>query len=444
MSGDATIYSYGTMNAMFSGTGSGSGPTLDMAGYTLTIRGAKSTSVFRPRWKWSVKNAGPMIVQNGQFARHLTTNAFSSQVPRVTFTDGAKMAAYNTDSFWKFFDSFEFDGTAVLDAGNASPSLSTISMKELIGPAKITAAATVTVANRYIAHGDDLVAGKFLSATNALAFGEGAVIEVDRLAEMALSNGESYTLMESAGGFSGSPALAGDAAEIFTLATANDGKALVITAKPGCINAIKDWGLALGAEAAAANAEVVAAELATLADNTVVFFPGGVYHFGEVLDLSALTAQNVRFVAGKAVIASPVTLPEAEGFEFNFWVTCWRRPLCSLCPRTPPWAGAMSLPPGWIPNCWLTRVSSSVVWAHSPLPPTFRVTRCQSRGRGRRLERDSRQPARYAEAAGHGEIGCHVVWQRLWKGHYQPAAQPGRHRCVRPAWRTRLWSEQRL
>ena len=317
MSGDATIYSYGTMNAMFSGTGSGSGPTLDMAGYTLTIRGAKSTSVFRPRWKWSVKNAGPMIVQNGQFARHLTTNDFPSQVPRVTFTDGAKMAAYNTDSFWKFFDSFEFDGTAVLDAGNASPALSTISMKELIGPAKITAAATVTVANRYIAHGDDLVAGKFLSATNTLTFGEGAVIEVDRLAEMALSTGGSYTLMESAGGFSGTPALVGDADEIFTLAEANDGKALVITTKAGRINAIKDWGLALGTEAATSNAEIIAAKLTTLSDNAVVVFPAGVYSFGDGLDLSALTAQNVRFVGSKAVFASPVTLPEAEGFALN-------------------------------------------------------------------------------------------------------------------------------
>ena len=69
MTGDATIYSFGSMNAVFSGTSATGGPTLHMNNHTLTILGKTSNSIFRPRWRWGIRTPGHIIVKNGQFAR---------------------------------------------------------------------------------------------------------------------------------------------------------------------------------------------------------------------------------------------------------------------------------------------------------------------------------------------------------------------------------------
>ena len=66
MTGDATIYTYGSMNAVFSGNTSSGGPTLNMNGNTLTLLGKTSSSVFRPRWYWAVRTPGP----NQHLAQH--------------------------------------------------------------------------------------------------------------------------------------------------------------------------------------------------------------------------------------------------------------------------------------------------------------------------------------------------------------------------------------
>ena len=287
MTGDATIYSYGTMNAVFSAnTGSG-GPTLHMQNHTLTILGKTSSSVFRPRWYWAVRTPGHIIVRNGQFARHLSTTSISPNIPLISFMDGARMAAYtdSASSPWPYVDAFSFEAGTKILKGNGSPDTATMSIKKLTGPVDISAA-DVTISQEFGVRGTDMANGDKLTSANTLTFADGCKLSVTNWGAVSLSPGTTHTVATSSVGITGTPVPDGAAAPVFTVA--NTGNALTLTVKGGIIDVVRDWGVQTGAENAA-----VFAHVAEVADNVVIFFPAGDYWFTDMFDLSSVTASGV-------------------------------------------------------------------------------------------------------------------------------------------------------
>lgn len=292
MSGDATIYCYGAMNALFSGI-SGNPSTLNMNGHTLTIRGKDENSVFRPRHDWTVTNAGPIIVRSGQFARHLaTTTVLPHNIPLVSFKEGARMAAYDdgATSPWNYVDAFEFEAGTKIFKGNGSPTTATMTMKKVIGPADI-AAANVTISEELVVRGADIAAGDALRSVCTLTFSEGCKLSLDGFGGISLAAGTVHTVASSSVSITGTPVLSEDAARFFTLA--NTGTALTLTVKSGVIDVVNDWGVQPGAANAAANTAAVAAHVAGLGNGDVLYVPTGEYWFTDTFDLSSLTASGV-------------------------------------------------------------------------------------------------------------------------------------------------------
>ena len=292
MSGDATIYCYGAMNALFSGSG-GNPSTLNMNGHTLTIRGKDENSVFRPRHDWTVTNAGPIIVRSGQFARHLaTTTVLPHNIPLVSFKEGARMAAYDdgATSPWNYVDAFEFEAGTKIFKGNGSPTTATMTMKKVIGPADI-AAANVTISEELVVRGADIAAGNVLSSVCTLTFSEGCKLSLDGFGGISLAAGTVHTVASSSVSITGTPVLSEDAARFFTLA--NTGTALTLTVKSGVIDVVNDWGVQPGAANAVANTAAVAARVAGLGNGDVLYVPAGEYWFTDTFDLSSLTVSGV-------------------------------------------------------------------------------------------------------------------------------------------------------
>ena len=292
MTGNATIYSYGTMNAVFSGTGASGGPTLNMNGHTLTILGKTSSSVFRPRWRWGIRTPGPIIVRNGQFARHNTTNDFSPNIPLISFMDGARMAAYtdSASSPWPYVDAFSFEAGTKILKGNGSPDLATMNIKKLTGAVDISAA-EVTISQEFGVRGTDMANGDKLTSANALTFSDGCKLSVTNWGAVSLSPGTTHTVATSSAGITGTPTPDGAAAPVFT--AANTGNAITLTVKDGIIDVVRDWGVQTGAENTAANTAAVAAHVAEVADDVTIFFPAGDYWFTDTFDLSSVTASGV-------------------------------------------------------------------------------------------------------------------------------------------------------
>lgn len=292
MNGDATIYCYGTMNALFSGSG-GNPSTLNMNGHTLTIRGKDENSVFRPRHDWTVTNAGPIIVRSGQFARHLApTTVLPHNIPLVSFRDGARMAAYSdgATSPWNYVDAFEFEAGTQIFKGNGSPTTATMTMKKVTGPVTISAA-EVTISEELVVRGSDLAAGNALSSSKALSFGEGCILSVDGFGGISLAAGTVHTVASSSVSITGTPVLSENAARFFTLA--NTGTALTLTVKSGVIDVVNDWGVQAGAANAAANTAAVASHVGSVGDGAVLYVPAGEYWFTDTFDLSSVTASGV-------------------------------------------------------------------------------------------------------------------------------------------------------
>lgn len=290
LSSDATIYTYGTMNPVFSSTGASSGISLNMVGHTLTLRGKDVNAVFRPRWYWKITNAGPIIVRNGQFARHNTTNDFTPNIPLVSFTEGAVMAAYATASLWGKVDAFSFEAGTSLKKGYDNVTGVSLTMKKVTGPVAISTDATVTISQEFGVRGSDLVNGKCLTSANTLTFAAGCGLSFDDLGDLSLVAGTVYTAATSVASIVGTPT--GSTAMPFTVA--NTGTALTLTVKSGIIDVVRDWGLQTNeASAAANNTAAVAAHVAEVADNTVLYFPSGDYWFTDTFDLSSVTAVNL-------------------------------------------------------------------------------------------------------------------------------------------------------
>ena len=293
MSSDATIYSYGTMNAVFSSASASSGISLNMAGHTLTVRGINVNAVFRPRYYWKITNAGPIIVRNGEFARHDTTNDFTPNIPLVSFTEGAVMASYATSSLWGKVDAFSFEAGTSLKKGVEGASGVSLTMKKVTGPVAISTDATVTISQEFGVRGSDLVNGKCLTSANTLTFASGCGLSFAAFGNLSLTAGTVYTAATSVVSIAGTPTPTGNAATLFTVA--NTGKALTLTVKSGIIDVVRDWGLQTNAASAAAdNTAAVAAHVAEVADGTVLYFPPGDYWFTDTFDVSSVTAANVR------------------------------------------------------------------------------------------------------------------------------------------------------
>ena len=294
MTGDATIYSYGTMNAVFSGNTASSGPTLNMNGHTLTILGKTSTSVFRPRWRWGVRTPGPIIVRNGQFARQTAKNPnndFSPNIPLISFKDGALMASHATSSLWGKVDAFEFEAGTQLAKGNNGDSGVALTMKKVTGPVDISSDITVTISQAFGVRGTDMANGDKLTSANALTFADGCKVSVTNWGAISLSPGTTHTVATSSAGITGTPVPDGAAAPVFTVA--NTGNAITLTVKTGIIDVVNDWGVQPGAENAAANTAAVAAHVAEVVDGSTIYFPAGDYWFTDTFDLSSVTASGV-------------------------------------------------------------------------------------------------------------------------------------------------------
>ena len=310
MTGDATIYSYGTYNCLTCNE------TLDMRGHTLTIRGKSGVEGrFRPRHSLTIDNPGPIIVVNGILDRHASTTKVNGRIPSVTFTEGGDMASLPM-SVWGHVDVFSFEqGCAVVKAYSGNDN-NDITMDTLIGPAAIGSVATVTVTNRLVARAADLTAGYRLTAANAFALTEGAALDIQNWPSLDLTVGKVYTVATSEASTIGDPVLLGSTAKAF--AAANTGSSFTMTVRAGVISATAGWGLQPGEANAAANGTALAAGLAALVDGAVVAFPAGDYHFDGGMDLSSLSAKNVTFVGTDGThFRSPVTLPEAEGFSVD-------------------------------------------------------------------------------------------------------------------------------
>ena len=329
MDGDATIYTYGTMNAIFSGS-SDSPSKLNMNGHTLTLKGKDASSVFRPRWDWIVTNAGPIIVSSGQFTRHNDTKGVPvpitvapHNIPRITFKDGARMAAYTDgeNSPWSYVDVFEFEAGTKLFKGNGSPTTATMTMKKVIGPADISAA-DVTISEELVVRGSDIAAGNALSSVCTLTFSEGCKLSVDGFGGISLARGATHTVASTTATINGTPELTGVATNFFTLS--NSGTALVLTVKDAVVDIVNDWGVQTGEANAAANAAAVAEQVGSVGNGVVLYVPAGEYWFSDTLDLSSVTASGVRIwnPERNAVLHSGIAVGAAtdltvEGIVFN-------------------------------------------------------------------------------------------------------------------------------
>ena len=294
MTGDATIYTIGTGNPLFSGTGPGpdGGPTLNMQKHTLTLLGKEGVAaMFRPRWRWGLNNPGHIVVRRCMFARHDTTNDFSSNIPLITFLEGASMDTYGTSSIWGKVNAFEFEaGTAIKKGSNGQTGVA-LTMKKVTGPVDISSAITVTISQEFGVRGTDMANGDKLTSANALTFADGCKLSVTNWGAVSLSPGTTHTVATSSAGIVGTPVPDGAAAPVFTVA--NTGNAITLTVKGGIIDVVRDWGVQTGVENAAANTAAVAAHVAEVADGSTIYFPAGDYWFTDTFDLSSVTASGV-------------------------------------------------------------------------------------------------------------------------------------------------------
>lgn len=296
LTGDTTLYSYGTMNALFSGTGATAGSTLDMNGHTLTVRGKDAASLFRPRWKWTVKNPGPLVFRNGVFARHKELNDIAGGLPRVTLTEGAALDVYASPSLWDLVNEFSFEaGTGIRKTAKYGETGAAMSLQTVIGPPTVDAnVATLTITRSLVARGADLAAEKVLTTENALAFADASTLDVTDWAALSFAAGTTYVAARSSTAITGTPALSEAAARIFSLA--NTGKELVLTVKDNVIDVASRAPLAEGADAAAANAAAWAALCRDVGgrDNLVFAFRAGDWSFGDALDATVCTVLLLR------------------------------------------------------------------------------------------------------------------------------------------------------
>ena len=291
MSGDATIYTYGSINTLFAG-----GTILNMANNVLTLRGKEYNAWFYPFNKLTVQNSGSIIVSNCHFLRQTgKDNVFSMPLRSVFFDATATMAPYNSPSIWDNVELFEFAfGAEISNSSYKGEKESTLPLKKIIGPVKICSPypAVVTITDEYIVRSADLADGHYLTSEKEFIFAEGCKLSVADLEDFPkMDQASVYTVAVSSVSITGVPTLTGDAVNYFDIV--KEDKVLALDCRKSRINAATGWGLKTGIENAAANTAAVADNLAAVGANTEVFIPSGEYWFSETLDLSGVTAEGL-------------------------------------------------------------------------------------------------------------------------------------------------------
>lgn len=292
ISAAATIYTYGAMNPLFSGSGADSGPTVYMDYRTLTLRGKDSSAVFRPRHKLSIDKPGRIIVQNGQFSRHKTTNSFTENIPGITVTDGGALQGFTDQSIWNKVDSFTFDyGTKIIKGGNGDAA-NPMTLNNVTGPVEISSDEKVTLKGTYTARGSDLAQGHVMVSATTLTFASGCTIKIADIYAHAWTKGTPVTIATAAS-IAGDPTIDPSQADLFTLTkTATE---LKVTPTFDVVT-LAGWGVKPGEENAAANAAAVAANIGSLGDGVqLLCTEAGDFYFGDALDFSLLTAKDFTF-----------------------------------------------------------------------------------------------------------------------------------------------------
>ena len=313
LTGDATFYTCkGIINYMFSGNASTSGPTLNMNSHTLTLKGPDTSAKFRARHKLTIKNSGPVIVDNMIYSRHDTTDDYTPNIPSMTLVNGA-IASLNSGYISKV-DAFDcvagtsFGYTNATDPKEGTAGSIKGTLKKVIGCPNVIKDTVLTIDKSLVVRGSDLVAGNKLTSVNTLTFNSGCTLDVTELGELDFSqDGTTYTVATSEASIVGTPTLVGNAAKHFTIA--NTGTALTITTKPnpGAV-------FLPGEENAAANSVALAAFCSGAADNMMAILSKGDYYFAGDFDLSAMTAANVTIcsIDNAATIHAALKLGAAE------------------------------------------------------------------------------------------------------------------------------------
>ena len=165
-------------------------------------------------------------------------------------------------------------------------------MKKATGPVAISSDATVTISQEFGVRGTDPV--NEMAHVCQCAHVHRRVRAFIRGSRRSCAvGGTVYTAATSVASIAGVPTPTGDAAMLFTVA--NTGSALTLTVKSGIIDVVRDWNLQTNdVNAAANNTAAVAAHVAEVVDGTILYFPSGDYWFTDTLDLSSVTATNVR------------------------------------------------------------------------------------------------------------------------------------------------------
>jgi len=315
---DATIYTYGTMNPLFSGSDAKTGSTLYMENRTLTLRGKDANAVFRPRWKWAVNKPGKFIVQNGQFSRHKTTNVFSANIPGFTFTEGAQMQSFTDTSMWNSVDAFTFDyGTKIIKGANGEAA-NPMTLKNVTGAPEISSDVKVTLSGTYTARGADLAAEHILTSATTLTFADGCKIAITDLNDKSWTKDVPVTIA-TASSIVGTPTLVESVADKFTLTTTTTS----VSVTPNfTVVSLASWGIQPGEANAEANAAALANNLSKIVDGTLLIVPSGDYYFGETFDMSGVTAANVILqgaasATDAACIHSTIKLGAATNFKIE-------------------------------------------------------------------------------------------------------------------------------
>lgn len=310
---DATFYTCkGIINYMFSGNSSTGGPTLNMNSHTLTLRGPDTSAKFRARHKLTIKNSGPIIVDNMVYSRHDSTDSYTPNIPSMTLVNGA-IASLNSGYISKV-DAFDcVAGTSFGYTNGTDPKEGTAgsikgTLTKVIGCPNVIKDTVLTIDKSFVVRGSDLKAGNKLTSVNTLTFNSGCTLDVTELGELEFStDGTTYTVATSEASIVGTPTLIGDAANLFTIA--NTGTTLTITTKPNA------GGVFLpGEENAAANTAALAAFCSGATDGMMAILSKGDYYFTGDFDLSAMTAANVTIcsIDNAATIHATLKLGAAE------------------------------------------------------------------------------------------------------------------------------------
>ena len=320
MSGNATIYSYGSFNCLIGGK-----RTLNMNSNTLTVRGKDKTSTFYPYNDWFIQNTGSFIFRNGVFARRQgnISNKFTPFIPVVYFKDGASMTQYRNPSLWDQVDLFDFEyGTKISDTKYRVKEEISLNLNRVKGP--VTScdpyAPIVSITNEYIVTSSDLTQGKYLDSEKEFGFGENCILTIADYEDFTVNPDCVYTVAVSKVGITGVPKLVGEAFTFLKLI--KEDKVLALKSNEGSVDAVKHWGIKTGSENAQANSLAVAKNKSRLVDESKILFRSGEYWFSDSFDLSGVSVSNLALTADGAVFHAGISLGASKdvtirGFVFD-------------------------------------------------------------------------------------------------------------------------------